>query len=577
MSISKHRLKLLLWLILSLVFGGIVYAVVAGVAALAAYFQQGADPAQALNIVPNKPPDLYVKLVWKPDDPDTGREMEPLTRRLIEGAYLRAWLQWNISHLRGQPYGLRTYFVGPTLDNVSETVRRVANDGWHMTQVDTEHTLTLHFYSADGSIASFTDENINIVQILEDEAGIQRLHEMTATYDVVMFLEDGNWRVRAWERRQARLLPNRLAPPHTDPLPGMVYAEGNRLMHDGKPFTAAGVNYSPADAPWAEFWTNYDAATVETDLLRIEDLGLNTLRIFVPFETFGGPTVDPLMRARLRDFLDRAEAHGLKVIVTLFDFRNDYAPLLWPHADRHLDAIVEPLSRHPAILAWDIKNEPDLDYEGTDPAIVNGWLTHVARRLRRLDPHHLITIGWAHAENADQLLDMVDVVSFHFYEDPATLPDAYAALRQRTTKPILLTEFGLSTWNSAFFPNGHTEAEQAAYIADVLRGVYASDMSGFLVWTLYDFEHVPRSVFGWQPWRRFPQAHMGILHSDGTPKPAAALVRPDAALDAPAPTPWARFFKPFWRSLYVVVVVGLFLLWRGARWWKRRRQRRMGL
>ena len=113
--VSKIHLKLLLWLALLLVAAGVLWLLLRGLGDLVAYFQRGADPASALNIVPNVPPDLHVTLAWLPDDADTGRAMEPYTRRQIEAGYLRAWLQWNLSYLKGEPFGLKTYFSGPAL------------------------------------------------------------------------------------------------------------------------------------------------------------------------------------------------------------------------------------------------------------------------------------------------------------------------------------------------------------------------------------------------------------------------------------------------------------------------------
>src|SRR5690242_17701807 len=106
---SKTLLKLILW---GLVLGLLAVALWFGlgqIGQLLAYFQQGADPASAFNIVPNVPPDLGVALSWLPDDVDPGRAMEPNTRDQVQSAYLRAWLQWNLSYRKGQPYGLTTY------------------------------------------------------------------------------------------------------------------------------------------------------------------------------------------------------------------------------------------------------------------------------------------------------------------------------------------------------------------------------------------------------------------------------------------------------------------------------------
>jgi hypothetical protein len=228
---NKQRLKLLLWLFIGLLLVSALLLALSRLSQLVAYFQEGADPASALNIVPNVPPDLQTRLVWLADDADTGREMEPLTRRQIEAAYLRAWLQWNLSFERGQPFGLQTYFAGPALDAVRANVAEIAAQGWRVNQVDTEHILQLHFYAADGSIVAFTDRAANVAQIVTDGQGNAiQAGETTRGYEVVMFLEDGNWRVRHW-RRTAASAPGTQAEGREDLATARV-ADGRLMLGD---------------------------------------------------------------------------------------------------------------------------------------------------------------------------------------------------------------------------------------------------------------------------------------------------------------------------------------------------------
>lgn len=572
----KTIVKLILWAILGIFFGTLVLGSVTGVARLVTYFQQGADPASALNIVPNVPLDLYVDLAWLPDDPDTGREMEPFTRTQIESAYLRAWLQWNISYLRGEPYGLKTYFVGPAWEAASDAVATVAQRGWQIAQADTEHELTLHFYAADGSIVSFTDSRATVAQIITDgEGNAIFAGESTAIFDVVMMLEDGNWRIRHWLRVDDisdRPQPVRLTPP------GFVTALGDQLLLDGEPFPMAGINYYPQASPWDEFWPNYDPEIVAQDLARIRGLGLNTIRVFVPYVHPGGPEVDPAILEGLADLLDQAQEQELKVVITLFDFRGDYNILLWPNGDRHMETLILAFRDHPALLAWDLKNEADLDYDSAGKVNVDAWLVHVARLAKRLDPDHLLTVGWSSPEAAADaaahplLGDLLDLVSFHFYAPAAELAPRFASLRAAAgDRPIILGEFGLPTWNSPFFPHGHTEAEQALYYADILAALGETDAVGFLAWTLYDFDHVPATVAGRWPWQTGPQRQLGLVRLDGTDKPAAALLAPGADLSVDPLPAWARFVKPFWLTVAGVVIFIPLLIMALGIWYLRRR------
>jgi hypothetical protein len=197
------RLRVKQWILIGglVLFFALTVALVRGSVALVAYFQQAAEPVSPLNLVPDVPAGAQFDLTWAPDAADTGRAMEPFTRRQIESAYLRAWLQLNLSLVRQEPYGLRTYFVGPARAAVTENVTTLAAAGWLVEQSNSGHRLALHFYSADGSIVAFTDHNAVITRQISDADGnVIYAGAAPEVYDVVMFLEDGNWRVRHWLR-----------------------------------------------------------------------------------------------------------------------------------------------------------------------------------------------------------------------------------------------------------------------------------------------------------------------------------------------------------------------------------------
>ncbi|NTW00744.1 MAG: cellulase family glycosylhydrolase [Oscillochloris sp.] len=555
---GKTQLKLIIWAVLLSISMALASLVVGAIANLLAYFERGAEPATVLNIVPNRPPELNVALAWEADDADTGRVIASYTRSQVEATYVRSWLQWNLSYLKGEPHGLKTYFTGPALAEVSAAVQRAHADGLSVEQVDTTHNLQLHFYSADGAVISFTDHNTLVAQVIRDSSGtILTAVETRADYDVVMLLEDGLWHVRHWVRRTA-------AEPRTA-LPAFT---GLSLRIGTAPYHIAGMNYYPQNTPWDTFWPQYNAAVIDRDLSRMKGLGLNTIRIFVPYEQFGGPNVDKELISRLEDLLDRAEAQGLKVIVTLFDFRADYSLLHWPDADRHLETLLTHFREHPAILAWDLKNEPDLDDDAAGSQSVDAWLSHLITLARSYDPDHFLTIGWSNSIAAQRLADQVDIVQFHYYAPVGVFASSYAELRAAVPhKPLLLGEFGLPTWNSVF-PHGHTEAEQADYYAALLAALRASDASGYVAWTLYDFTNVPATVAGRWPWQTGPQRHLGVLRANGEEKPAAALLAPQANLDVPPVPSWARWLKPFW---LLVFGGALGISGTGLWWWRRRR------
>ncbi|MEI6043126.1 MAG: cellulase family glycosylhydrolase [Chloroflexota bacterium] len=575
---SKILIKQFIWGVLAILVATTMWLLLSGLGSLLVYFQQGADPASALNIVPNIPPDLHVSVSWLPDDADTARKIEPFTRTQVESAYLRAWLQWNISYQKKKPYGLKTYFSGPALEAISNSISEVAAKGWQVEQVDTLHRLQLHLYSADGSIISFTDQEALVSQIIRDQTGaIVMTGETNTSYDVVMFLEDGNWHIRHWLRTTSNAndsarLDGRLAAPFELQTPaGFVGRNAaSNLTLGGNSYRVAGINYYPQATPWDKFWPNYNPDVTDQDFALIQSLKLNTIRIFIPFEQFGGAHLDKKMTAKLEDLLTRAAKHQLKVIATLFDFRTDYSLLLWPNADRQLEDLLTHFQDNPTLLAWDLKNEPDLDYPVWGSGVVEAWLDHVIGMARRYDQHHLLTIGWsslqaAIASDRNQLTQL-DFISFHYFAPASQLSNQYVALKALAPqKPLVMTEFGLPTWNSFFFPNGHSEPEQAEYYADILNTLRSQESSGYLAWTLYDFSYVPTSVAGKLPWQNGPQQELGIFKSTNTasrnPKPAAALLAPDAALNLTRTPSWARFLKPFWLTVFAGLLGIGFVIW----------------
>ncbi|MEZ4729869.1 MAG: cellulase family glycosylhydrolase [Caldilineaceae bacterium] len=569
------RLKLMLALLILSVAALTVLGAVAGLGRLIAYFNSGADPASIFQAIPTVPVDLNDRVTWLPDQAADaqGRRLDPYMREQIAGAYLYGWAQWSISYELNRPYNLKTYFAPPALDAVTLSVTSTVAAGWQVRQSNLHHTLQLTFYGDDGALVAFTDHNAHLVQqVLNSDGSLVDVRESTNVYDVVMRLEDGAWRIRDLVRRGdgPPLTAVGALPPDTAPSRAeFVQVQGNQLLLHGEPFMIAGINYYPQASPWTKFWPEYKSTQTIEDLDLIQQLGLNTIRIFISYVDFGADEVQPTEIAKLTHFLDQAHTRHLKVIVTIFDHHTDHHVSTWAADDRHLAGLIPHFADHPAILAWDIKNEPNRDYEFNTQALVDAWLRHIARTVRRYDPNHLITIGWSQPEAAAALTDIVDFVSFHYFEELADYSTRLEGLLAAADgKPVVLQEFVMSTWNS-FWPHGHTEAEQARYYADLLRQHRAYPTAGYMVWTLHDFDSVPLSEFG-TPWQRATQANMGLMRRDGSWKPAAAVITPGASLDLPPLPPWHRWTKPFWLMVMTMGMLGLVLCLLLFWWWRRR-------
>lgn len=323
-----------------------------------------------------------------------------------------------------------------------------------------------------------------------------------------------------------------------------VTASGTHLIVQGQPYMVNGINYYPKDTPWDKFWPNYNGNLTDKDFSLLNNLHVNAVRIFVPFYEFGKvqvgkisapqytsvSSVDLKLLDKLADMLKRAKNHKLRLIITLFDFNTDYNRQHWAQKDQYVKTILTRFQADPTILAWDLKNEPDLDYPASGKTLVDSWLMHTAQLAHTYAPSHLLTIGWSNAAAARTRISHVNFVSFHYYLSVSELPYTYSALRTAIPDlPIVMTEFGLSTSRSTTTGDQQAEAEQAQYYAGIFKFWRTTQSPGTFCWTLYDFSYIP-NVFGNDPQQIEAQKHFGLVRTNGTLKPAASQVSSNTGL-----------------------------------------------
>ncbi len=484
------------------------------------------------------PPDLLDAITWEPDAPDLPRDMEPLTRVDVSSAWIRAWEQLTIAAQTGDVSGMEVYFSNSALE---AAVARAADMGGRPLH-QLSHRLRVDFYSQDGQVIGLTAPEVRFVRAVPLGEEIGWMHSVES-YEAVLLLEDGNFRIQHWVRRQVE---NRW---WTEPVaPGTNY---DRLP-------VSGVNYYPRESPFEFFWPEYDSATVAEDLDRIVTLDADSIRIFLPFDQLGGRWTTPEDLVSVLDLLDLAEQRDLGVVVTLFDGRTDHRTDKWDSDRAHLATVIPALAEHPALIMWDIKNEPDRDIgaNGVSEQLMYAWLGEMAHEVRELDEATPLTVGWSTPQAALAAPVQTDVVSYHYYGPTKELPALGRAVRQHAGgRPVLLTEYGLPTWNS-IFPGGHTEAEQAAYVGEIRAIEETAEVDGSMIWTLWDLRFGPADA-GRFPWNTGPQKSLGLLRSDGSPKPAAAFIAVDIEDGAPGVGPLNRLGKRFWQMAIVGAVAGV--------------------
>jgi len=485
--------------------------VFAGLAKTFAYFKIGADNGEIYVINTNILKDHHPKVIWQADQIVDGRIVNDYMRSELEKAYKEAWYVANMSIANKDDGHLEDYFAGKALVWIKAEVNDSSEYTVHQTELN--HDLQLNHFTLDNQLAAFSDNGVKVVRkVLDSDREIIYEEESTFDYEVVMTLDDGRWRIRHLVKKikQENIRSDSLA------------RDTNRVV---KLESMKGVNYYPASTPWFDFWENYSKDTTEQDLNIARSLGFNTVRIFLQYSVFGEEDVKKEMLNKLGSFLDIAQNKQINVIVTLFDFPRSYDLINYTSTDRHLESILTKFKDNEAILAWDIKNEPDLDFKIYGEQVVNDWLAFVIARAREYDPNHLITIGWSDAKDAHNLSDRVDFVSFHFYKKAENLSSTIKALKHKCAdKKLVLGEFGQTSLKSALTLYSKSEEKQQDYYEEVFK-VLEEEKVSYVCWALHDFKDAPTEVFGLKPWIRGPQKHFGLLRNDGTQKPVASLIK----------------------------------------------------
>ena len=490
-----------------------------GASQLLAYFESGADLKSILIIDTESVNDYYQPAVlWQYPIRNEGRKIENNTLEKITKNYVASYFYLYQAYKSGDTTGLHDYFTKKSRDHVQDLVRSLGTFGQSVRGTTISHNVRLDFYSADGAIATLTDKMLSYEEHYYGDEIIVRRYD-TSQYRVMLLLEDNFWRIRHKVKVDHEITAS--SSPDTDITPQVRVVDNEFYLHD-EPFFIRGINYYPQFSPWEAMWDNFEALNLEDDFSRIRMAGFNTIRIFVPFSGFGGAEVKKAFKDRLVELMDKAEAAGLQVIVTLFDFFLGYPVEEWTLSDRHAESIAKALKYHPALLAWDLKNEPDLDFERSGLAEVLAWLRFVIRRMKEYDPGTPVTIGWSQPEVSVHLEELVDFVSLHFYREPGEL-EAYLS-DNPINKPVFLGETGSHNFDRWWYPWSRDEQDQKAYYVQILKIIEKYRLN-YGLWTLYDFTYIPPNVAGTFPWERGPQKAYGIIDSDGSTKACYELIK----------------------------------------------------
>jgi hypothetical protein len=248
-----------------------------------------------------------------------------------------------------------------------------------------------------------------------------------------------------------------------------------------------GSNYIPATAiNELEMWQaqSFDATQIDKELGWAEDMGMNTMRVFLHDLVWEQNAAG--FKKRIDQFLEIAARHHIKPLFVLFDSCWDPHPKLgeqhppipgvhnsgWvqspgspalgdPAQEDRLKAyvvgVVEAFANDSRVLGWDVWNEPSNMNEGSyskqeppnKPQLVEAMLPKVFSWARQAHPLQPLTSGvWdidfekgSPMTKTQQIqIDNSDVITFHNYDWPESFEKEVLFL-EKWKRPVICTEY----------------------------------------------------------------------------------------------------------------------------------------
>lgn len=312
-----------------------------------------------------------------------------------------------------------------------------------------------------------------------------------------------------------------------------------------------GANYLPATAiNELEMWQaeTFDPRRIDLELGWAEDLGMNTMRIFLHDLAYAQ---DPTgFKKRLDKVLALCAKHRIKPMLVLFDSVWDPLPRTgkqraprpgvhnsgwvqspgaaalqnpseYPRLEKYVSDVVGSFRQDARIWSWDIWNEPDNrngnDYAKQDPPnkveLVNKLLPQVFAWARAADPVQPLTSGvWkgdypkGKLDPTEQIqIEESDIVSFHSYDPPEEFEQRIKFLQQYR-RPIICTEYMARPRGNTFvaiLPLG------PKYRVGMINWGFVQGKSQ----TNYPWDSWEKPYVEYEPWIWFHD----IFRTDGTP------------------------------------------------------------
>jgi len=332
-----------------------------------------------------------------------------------------------------------------------------------------------------------------------------------------------------------------------------VHLEGSYLANQHGRFIAVGAHWVPAAGlHWPVEWQPEE---LRLDFAAMQSMGFNAVRFdlfWAWFEPYPG-MYNPKAFEQLDEFVRLAHEFNIYLHPCFFIggetgyYDIPYRHGRHPHADHdllrlqtnHAREIARRYRDEPAILAWDLTDEPPfwiVRAPYTTDAMAINWTRLVAGAVRRADPNHLVCVGTDQEDlrrgpfRPDNIYEEVDFFSSHQYPiymlrlfpDPMLSERmTYAGAFQVTLscgagKPVMIHELGASS--AQYLPEVIAQYDRTS-----IYSALAAGSNGFLLWDVID-----ASPAAWQraPYKTVPhETQFGLLTWERKLRPSGTAFR----------------------------------------------------
>jgi hypothetical protein len=272
-------------------------------------------------------------------------------------------------------------------------------------------------------------------------------------------------------------------------------------------------------------WSEFDPTEIQADFQKVTELGANTVRVAIdPFE-FGWPNVTPQMASELSQVLSLAQAQGLYVQLTLFDWWSSYSQI--SSSESWLSSLLGRYNNDPEIAFIELQNEIDPN----NPAAM-AWARAILPSAKAVAGDIPLTISISSTSGLSGILALKSALSpsqlsfydIHYYGSPGAAAAMLGAVKSAVAPtPLFVGEIGFSTYSTGGAAHeANLDSEQASFYAGVDNATSSLGLPAPGLFMLNDLDGSGAPG----PESNQPQDwSYGLFTTAGQKKPAEAVVQ----------------------------------------------------